>query len=742
MRVASLAVLLGAACVSGSLRGRRGLQDVEMIPAEEAAQLEAAEEAQREQASLAAAEAAAKLEAALKAAEEAKAAKAAAEARLAETPEVTLEEPVERQAVEELASAPVEEAAVGMATTEVPEAPELQTLAQEAEGLVEQLKAALAQEETVLAAVTAKLSEIERAQGGEASGEASGSTTEPREEVPTTEPHEEVLPAEPATREVIEATETSRKLAAATWNMAAINNNPFEYWITYEGEGGEAYGELMDKISEFLSDPGDGDVAVSTIFTEDMFHELVQTMEQASLATPEELDTVVNDYWREDYSQRLIVSGILKDPKLGSKRLVSMPDRVTNTIQLADGSKAMRPTVINCYGDELPDVASWWAKWREFMFATPLETAPGSSKTPIAMLPKISKAKYPSIEVEEEALSIPLSATLLAIFDAILVHIANAASTQWQPIRSKMCHALNERKNDRTAEILETALYNDEDVIFLQESSMTFAALARSRALGTQYYDILTPTQIDESRDQNSLILLKKGAWTNPVDVTDKVAPSLVDPKTGRSRVALGDLCVYQATRLLDDKKYLLASFHGDTNGLATVPVVDAVHFYRKHELASNDEEGSYSLLFGLDANTHYECIDESTGEALRACVTDFAASFSVHHIDSVYGDNIEDPAAYGYTTFNARTYLQPQLNKAVKESEKTISPLVDKNPKDFILFYEADLKLAEPALKDNTGLGTFVEDIVFPTLTFPSDHAITRALLVDKNFDLPTATF
>ena len=43
------------------------------------------------------------------------------------------------------------------------------------------------------------------------------------------------------------------KLSAITWNMAAINNNPFEYWITHDDR---AYNQLMEDVSTFINDPG------------------------------------------------------------------------------------------------------------------------------------------------------------------------------------------------------------------------------------------------------------------------------------------------------------------------------------------------------------------------------------------------------------------------------------------------------------------------------------------------------
>ena len=56
------------------------------------------------------------------------------------------------------------------------------------------------------------------------------------------------------------------------------------------------------------------------------------------------------------------------------------------------------------------------------------------------------------------------------------------------------------------------------------------------------------------------------------------------------------------------------------------------------------------------------------------------------------------------HTTFNARTYLQPQLNKAVRMAERASSDMTDKNPKDHILF-------RDPALfdlnEDTAGYGT-----------------------------------
>ncbi len=55
-----------------------------------------------------------------------------------------------------------------------------------------------------------------------------------------------------------------------------------------------------------------------------------------------------------------------------------------------------------------------------------------------------------------------------------------------------------------------------------------------------------------------------------------------------------------------------------------------------------------------------------------------------------------------------------------------------DKNPKDFILFFDADFEVLQTR-KDNTGERKYIENMVFPTLKFPSDHGITSTLLKQK---------
>jgi len=135
-------------------------------------------------------------------------------------------------------------------------------------------------------------------------------------------------------------------LTAATWNVAAINNNPFEYWITYDDP---AYDSLMQKVSDFIQKPGSKDISVKEVFTEEMFQDLKAKMLESNWNQKENAVTMTEKAWNQNFKNRKIISGFIQDGLLGKKRLASMPDRVTNTINLADGTIAYRPTVINCY---------------------------------------------------------------------------------------------------------------------------------------------------------------------------------------------------------------------------------------------------------------------------------------------------------------------------------------------------------------------------------------------------------
>lgn len=151
----------------------------------------------------------------------------------------------------------------------------------------------------------------------------------------------------------------ARGLSVATWNVAAINNNPFEYWITMKGH--PAYNKMMVDVENFIENPGSEDVAVNEVFTDAMYDSLEQYMGGAGFKDLPK----VRKFWEDDFKSRPIITGFMKDKSLGSKRLTSMPDRYTNTINVVGSSDPVcRPTVINMYEGDLSTLDLWWKQWR------------------------------------------------------------------------------------------------------------------------------------------------------------------------------------------------------------------------------------------------------------------------------------------------------------------------------------------------------------------------------------------
>merc|ERR1712080_453676 len=99
------------------------------------------------------------------------------------------------------------------------------------------------------------------------------------------------------------------------------------------------------------------------------------------------------------------------------------------------------------------------------------------------------------------------------------------------------------------------------------------------------------------------------------------------------------------------------------------------------------------------------------------------------HGLRSCFGGPID---AKMNTTCSARTFLQPQMNKANAAATRTSGG--DVNPKDHIIYRAVNVsagpttQLIGSPSRDNTGTRCFMPDKTFPTLNFPSDHAIVSA--------------
>jgi len=289
----------------------------------------------------------------------------------------------------------------------------------------------------------------------------------------------------------------------------------------------------------------------------------------------------------------------------------------------------------------------------------------------------------------------------------------------WQPLKKTIVESLTTKKVPRTLQILEER-YMTSDVIALQEVSSAFIDKAKTESKLGGHYHIVAPSDLDATRDQNSVILLSKETFPDAANITEITSDVKEAFPTGfKVPIANGDVLVI-TTEDRDGTPYIIASFHGDTNGLATIPVLDAIMATQ----SSTPTLCNHKLLFGLDANTY-----EKAKPGKMQDVLEFGTSYVSHNLTSCFGD-VPNPT--NYTTYNARTYLQPQLNKACKSADKR--KLGDVNPKDFILFGKDAFELVK-TWKDNTGNENmeYVEDMAFPTLEFPSDHGLLSTTLESK---------
>ena len=125
--------------------------------------------------------------------------------------------------------------------------------------------------------------------------------------------------AEEATKGMMKMVQAGRRLTVATWNIAAINNNPFEYWITMKEN--PAYEQLMVNVENFLENPEDKDVPVSEVFTEEMFTKLDSQLTKVGW-------TSVRSYWENDFKNRKIVSQFMKVRQLKQAFLCSVYERL------------------------------------------------------------------------------------------------------------------------------------------------------------------------------------------------------------------------------------------------------------------------------------------------------------------------------------------------------------------------------------------------------------------------------
>ena len=511
-------------------------------------------------------------------------------------------------------------------------------------------------------------------------------------------------------------------LRVVTWNIAAPNNNPFEYWAMKPSSGLD---EVVAGFQQCMDHPESYDIKISDIFTPSMYQELRDEMIQCEIPGCEQMDYP----WMKEMLDLKMISGFLKDKSFGEKRLISMPDRFTSVVCTEKSKTQFRPSPISGFQGEMGTVDIWWPLWKSFMFRTPV-LAEGKQYASVAsLLEPIPRAKYPSLSAQEEKASLPLQALCLALFDATLTHLlTRLAPDTWQPVRQALCRAQFQDKAAAGAAILR-ACYADADVIFVQEAGSDFTAVALA---ALPNHCALIPAGAVGRRPQLSLILVRRSAFACPgaVDLAPSVAarlpPHAVQP---------GDLCAFALRGRGERPPCVLASFHGDSDGRSTAPVLAALC------AVAAEQFPGHALLVGLDANCPATPAPSPAPGILPPppCMAAVLAGLGLASCWDGHGD----PAGL-WTAFRARTPLQPQLHKAVGPTEARGRRNL--RLRDWIVFRGAGLALHSVA-RDNTGRGVLLHPAATgeggggdaaaaaaaeaaAAAAFPSDHVIVFATL------------
>ena len=290
-----------------------------------------------------------------------------------------------------------------------------------------------------------------------------------------------------------------------------------------------------------------------------------------------------------------------------------------------------------------------------------------------------NESKYGSILTKfEKDHYIELQIAYLAAVDSALVHIFSKVP-EWRSL-AKAFNAVCNHKDKYVIDILQKA---NSDVYFIQE------AIACD-LFAKELFEVISPE--GGQGKQDSVIALRKCFWK----VTQRL--HFDDP-----RLEPGDLVAVKARHALTGKEYVLASFHGDTNGIATIPVLQLI-------FAASDVDRD-RVIIGADTNAH-------------SSIRNNALNFN----DLIYfikAHNMTASNSQGRVTKrNMRTFYQAQSLKGKWRNSSDM----DEDPKDQIIVgSEVEVRMAGI---DFTGNREETDDLI-PNEIFPSDHALVWAEVV-----------
>ncbi|KAF4675458.1 hypothetical protein FOL46_001396 [Perkinsus olseni] len=448
-------------------------------------------------------------------------------------------------------------------------------------------------------------------------------------------------------------------IKVATWNIGSVQTNPLEFSDDSDHRFTHFLAEFQS-TAEALEASGStiGDILCEA-FPFSVRSSLLGNYRVLGLPSPESSAEAF------DFLAKLRVwSGFLSSKNIGDSRIISWPDRFTNVF----GNGRCRPSMISCYTEELSPSKAWLDSWIRFMAD--------------AHIPTLSVEKYNVASPYRENYR-AFSVVGLAVFDSLLIAIAERTSVDWRDMRLGRIKCVSQRPQQLVNYIVQHLL-RAEDVIMLQEVSDDI----QSRILSVdeaEGYELIAESNSSGAK-QRSVILIKKGCGLEiDVAASERVREAM-RTEGERRGLASGDLSV-AVVSTQNDHPLLLASFHGDTNGRLTIPTLKVLSSL------------GLPLLVGVDAN----CYANPTPGNLA--VVDFLKAVTdtgLYHTQPLT------------TTRNLRTPLQAQSAK---------TNVFDENPKDYILLTNAGMTIEKSSVDDGGSGGHSL-----PNLRFPSDHAIVEA--------------
>jgi hypothetical protein len=408
------------------------------------------------------------------------------------------------------------------------------------------------------------------------------------------------------------------ELVFATLNCNSVRQNPFTPHAEQAPENAAAWDRLLTTADNC-------ETPLSKVFTDAIWARLIK--ECADRGIPS--DTAAADLVRHEAT---VGTGVLRNPEIGKKRLISLPERLTSAITDIDRRPAA--TNLSTGWEELP-LDGYVDLWFDFMFGN-------AAHKLLGRIPD----KYDAVTPAERAFSVWWQLFYLLAFDLATWHML------------KVSDAAELRKR-----LIPAVLSAEEDVFrvitaMLATGVQVFALNEASRSLYRRLFDahgdthhVICATEGNVKQVQHSILMIDRTVGA-PVEVVMAGSEHLMVHVVGPKPKAAS---------------YLLSAYHGESSGKGTAAAIATIR-----ERAAR--RGAARVVAGIDANCSITGNKSKipADDVVKACI---ASQFVA----------VPKPGDLGYTTvWGIPTTFNPQGHKGVKLSELKGVPGADQ--RDFVL--------------------------------------------------------